>query len=73
MAQKREIFDHVKELTTRIRQRSKRWPPTAASSFPTFESQLVLSCTQESENLLTLSHHESHELLVDYSCTSRGL
>jgi hypothetical protein len=24
MAQRREIFDHVKELTTRIRQRSKR-------------------------------------------------
>jgi chromosomal replication initiator protein len=24
MAERREIFDHVKELTTRIRQRSKR-------------------------------------------------
>jgi chromosomal replication initiator protein len=24
MAHKREVFDHVKELTTRIRQRSKR-------------------------------------------------
>jgi chromosomal replication initiator protein len=24
MGDKREIFDHVKELTTRIRQRSKR-------------------------------------------------
>jgi chromosomal replication initiator protein len=26
MAERREVFDHVKELTTRIRQRSKRWP-----------------------------------------------
>jgi chromosomal replication initiator protein len=24
LAERREIFDHVKELTTRIRQRSKR-------------------------------------------------
>ncbi|MDT5160748.1 MAG: chromosomal replication initiator protein, partial [Mycobacterium sp.] len=24
MAERREVFDHVKELTTRIRQRSKR-------------------------------------------------